>query len=99
MPHAIQIRQTGGPEVLNWTPIAVGEPGSGQVRLGQAAGLNLQYIALREELEASANELFNVVASGKVNINVNQGFALKDASDAHSALEARATSGSTIWTS
>jgi hypothetical protein len=33
MPHAIQIRQTGGPEVLNWTPIGVGEPGSGQVRL------------------------------------------------------------------
>src|SRR5712691_9960236 len=41
MPHAIQIRQTGGPEVLNWTPIEVGEPGSGQVRLRQAAaGLN-----------------------------------------------------------
>ena len=37
MPHAIQIRQTGGPEVLNWTPIEVGEPGSGQVRLRQAA--------------------------------------------------------------
>src|SRR5689334_19952081 len=41
MPHAIQIRQTGGPEVLNRTPIEVGEPGSGQVRLRQAAaGLN-----------------------------------------------------------
>src|SRR5260370_4558266 len=41
MPHAIQIRQTGGTEVLNWTPIEVGEPGSGQVRLRQAAaGLN-----------------------------------------------------------
>jgi NADPH:quinone reductase len=41
MPHAIQIRQTGGPEVLNWTPITVGEPGSSQVRLRQvAAGLN-----------------------------------------------------------
>src|SRR5262252_6945270 len=39
MPHAIQIRQTGGPEVLNWTRIKVGEPGSGQVRLRQAAGL------------------------------------------------------------
>ena len=37
MPHAIQIRQTGGPEVLHWTPIEVGEPGSGQVRLRQAA--------------------------------------------------------------
>jgi NADPH2:quinone reductase len=36
MPHAIQIRQTGGPRVLNWTPIEVGEPGSGQVRLRQA---------------------------------------------------------------
>ena len=41
MPHAIQIRQTGGPEVLSWTLIEVGEPGSGQVRLRQtAAGLN-----------------------------------------------------------
>jgi NADPH2:quinone reductase len=41
MPHAIQIRQTGGPEVLNWTPVEVGDPGSGQVRLRQAAaGLN-----------------------------------------------------------
>ena len=46
MPHAIQIRQTGGPEVLNWTSIEVGEPGSGQVRLRQvAAGPN--YIDVR----------------------------------------------------
>jgi NADPH2:quinone reductase len=41
MPHAMQIRQTGGPEVLNWTEVDVGEPASGQVRLRQAAaGLN-----------------------------------------------------------
>ena len=41
MPYAIRFRQTGGPEVLNWTPIEVGELGSGQVRLRQAAaGLN-----------------------------------------------------------
>ena len=41
MPHAMQIRQTGGPEVLNWTAVDVGEPGSGQVRLRRAAaGLN-----------------------------------------------------------
>jgi NADPH:quinone reductase-like Zn-dependent oxidoreductase len=63
MPRAIQIRQTGAPEVLNWTPIEVGEPGPGQVR-----------------------------------INVKQRFALEDAADAHKALEARATSGSTILT-
>jgi NADPH2:quinone reductase len=36
----IQYRRTGGHEVLYWTPIEVGMPGSGQVRLRQAAGLN-----------------------------------------------------------
>ena len=56
------------------------------------------YIERRDALEASARELFEVVASGKVRINVNQRFALKDAADAHKALEARATSGSTILT-
>src|SRR2546429_7452101 len=41
MPHAIQMHQTGGPGVLNWTAVDVGEPGTGQVRLRQAAaGLN-----------------------------------------------------------
>src|ERR1700720_3589427 len=56
------------------------------------------YIARREALEASASELFEVVASGNVRIHVNQRFALKDAADAHKALEARATYGSTILT-
>jgi NADPH:quinone reductase-like Zn-dependent oxidoreductase len=37
----MQIRQTGGSEVLNWIPIEVGEPESDQVRVRQAvAGLN-----------------------------------------------------------
>jgi 2-iminobutanoate/2-iminopropanoate deaminase len=76
VPHAIQIRRTGGLEVLNWTPIEVGEPGPGQVCLHQvAAGLNyidVYHRTRREALEASANELFEVVASGKVRINVNQ---------------------------
>jgi NADPH2:quinone reductase len=58
----------------------------------------LLWIERREELEASTNELFNVLASGKVRINVNQRLALKDAADAHKALEARATSGSTVVT-
>jgi NADPH:quinone reductase len=41
MPPAMQIRQTGGPEVLNWTAVDVGKPRSGQVRPRQAAaGLN-----------------------------------------------------------
>src|ERR1700685_1640969 len=60
--------------------------------------LLFHYIQQRAALEASAKELFEVVASGKVRINVNQRFALKDAANAHKALEARATSGSTILT-
>ena len=41
MPHAIRIHQTGGPEVLKWEDVEVGEPGPGQVRIRQeAAGLN-----------------------------------------------------------
>jgi NADPH:quinone reductase len=58
----------------------------------------LSWIERREDPESSTNESFNVLASGKVRINVNQHFALKDAADAHKALEARATSGSTVLT-
>jgi NADPH:quinone reductase len=56
------------------------------------------YTASRAELEAAAAELFDVVASGKVKIEVRQRFALKDAAEAHLALEARKTTGSTILT-
>jgi NADPH2:quinone reductase len=56
------------------------------------------YIATREQLEQSASELFEVVASGTVKIEVKQRFALADAAEAHRALEARKTSGSTILT-
>lgn len=41
MTKAIRIHQTGGPEVLQWEDIDVGEPGKNQVRLRQSAcGLN-----------------------------------------------------------
>src|SRR5881398_938044 len=41
MPHAIRVHEVGGPEVLKWEQVEVGEPGPGQVRLRQeAAGLN-----------------------------------------------------------
>jgi len=41
MTKAIRIHATGGPEVLKWDDIEVGEPGPGQVRLQQSAcGLN-----------------------------------------------------------
>ncbi len=56
------------------------------------------YIAKREELENAANELFEVVTSGKVKVEINQRYPLHDAAEAHRALEARKTSGSTVLT-
>jgi NADPH2:quinone reductase len=41
MTRAIRIHKTGGPDVLQWEEVSVGEPGPGQVRLQQSAcGLN-----------------------------------------------------------
>ncbi len=54
------------------------------------------YTAKREDLVATANDLFEVVKSGAVKIRVNQTFPLKDAAEAHRALEARKTTGSTV---
>jgi NADPH:quinone reductase len=56
------------------------------------------YIATRPELEQAAGELFAMLASGKVKVEVNQRFPLKDAAEAHRALESRKTSGSTVLT-
>jgi NADPH2:quinone reductase len=54
------------------------------------------YSAKREDLEAMAADLFDVVGSGKVKIEINQRYALKDAAQAHIDLEGRKTTGSTI---
>jgi len=54
------------------------------------------YIAKRTDLVAMAAELFEVVVSGKVRLEINQRYALKDAAQAHRDLEARKTTGSTI---
>jgi NADPH:quinone reductase len=47
-------------------------------------------------LPAMADDLFAVVASGAVKIQVNQKFALADARAAHEALHSRKTTGATI---
>lgn len=70
--------------------------------LAQKGGLFLtrpilaQYIATRAELDEMAADLFDVVLSGKVRIDVNQRFALRDAAEAHRALEARRTTGASV---
>jgi NADPH2:quinone reductase len=54
------------------------------------------YIAKREDLVATAQDLFDKVGSGAVKIPINQKYALKDAAKSHSDLEGRDTTGSSI---
>ena len=54
------------------------------------------YITARADLLACAKGLFEAVASGAVKIQVNQTFRLAEAVAAHTALEARQTTGSTV---
>ena len=54
------------------------------------------YTATRKDLLMTANDLFDVIAAGKVKIPVNQKYALKDAQQAHIDLEGRNTTGSSV---
>ena len=56
----------------------------------------MRYTAKREDLVAAAKDLFDIVLSGKVKIEVNQRYPLREAAQAHRDLEARKTTGSTI---
>ncbi|KOY61727.1 quinone oxidoreductase [Photorhabdus heterorhabditis] len=56
------------------------------------------YISTREELDEASKELFDLIASGKINVDVpeNQKFPLSEATRAHQILESRATQGSSL---
>ena len=56
----------------------------------------MTYTAQRADLLASAAELFQVVSSGAVKIEVHQTYPLAEAAQAHRDLEARKTTGSTV---
>ncbi len=51
MPKAIRFHKTGGPEVLVWEDVEVGDPGPGQIRIRQhAVGLNFVDVYQRSGL-------------------------------------------------
>jgi NADPH2:quinone reductase len=54
------------------------------------------YTASRAELLTTANDLFQMVLSGKVRIDIHKTYALKDAAAAHRAVESRQTTGSIV---
>jgi NADPH2:quinone reductase len=54
------------------------------------------YVATPQELDESAGLVFGMVASGKIDIEIGQTFALADARKAHEALESRSTVGASL---
>lgn len=54
------------------------------------------YYVTRQELETGMGRLFEMIASGKVEVRVDQTYPLEDAAQAHRDLEARKTTGSTV---
>lgn len=56
----------------------------------------MTYVAERPDLEASAAELFAALKAGTIKVAVNQEWPLREAAEAHRALEARETTGATV---
>jgi NADPH2:quinone reductase len=55
------------------------------------------YTARRQDLVAAAAELFDLVGRGIIRINVHQRYPLREAAQAHRDLEARRTTGSSVF--
>ncbi len=87
----VSFGQSSGP-VAPIVPVLLSQKGS----LYLTRPTLFHYIAKREELEAAAGELFGAVAGGVVRVALNQRFPLREAAQAHTALQSRSTTGSTV---
>jgi NADPH2:quinone reductase len=56
----------------------------------------MHYMAKREDLISSANDLFDVIEKGKLKSNVNHIYPLSEVGEAHRAIENRETTGATV---
>jgi NADPH2:quinone reductase len=71
-------------------------------RLGQMGSIYLthpslpDYTATREELLTTANDLFTMVQSGRIRVDISAAYPLREAARAHADLEARRTTGSIV---
>jgi NADPH:quinone reductase len=71
-------------------------------RLGQLGSIYLthpsvsNFTTTRAELDATANDLFEMVGSGKIKIEISRSYPLREAPRAHADLESRSTTGSIV---
>lgn len=87
----VSFGQSSGP-IENFTLAMLAQKGS----LFATRPTLFSYIATRQELTDCANALFDVVLSNKVRININQTYPLREVGQAHTDLESRKTTGTTL---
>ena len=87
----VSFGNASGP-VASLDPLVLSQKGS----LFFTRPTSMHYTAKREDLLAMAAELFEVVKSGAVKVEINQTYRLFDAAHAHRDLESRKTTGSSI---
>jgi NADPH2:quinone reductase len=92
-PHGVMVSfgNASGP-VEPFAPLELAKRGS----LYVTRPVLFDFISTRDALLAAAAELFDVIESGAVRIEVNQRYPLAEAAEAHRDLEARRTTGSTV---
>ena len=56
----------------------------------------MHYVARREDLEWTANDLFTAIGEGILDANINYEYPLEDAVEAHRAIESGTTLGATV---
>jgi len=78
--------------VMPFEPLLLGRHGS----LFLTRPSLFDYYVSAEEKRAGAARLFAMIESGAVHVRIDQRFPLKDAAEAHRAIESRATTGSTV---
>lgn len=92
-PHGVMVSfgNASGP-VEPFAPLELAKRGS----LYVTRPVLFDFISTRQALLGAAGELFEVIGSGAVKIEVNQRYPLAEAAEAHRDLEARRTTGSTV---
>lgn len=89
--HVVSYGNSAGP-VPPLDIATLGNKGSLTLTRGTLA----TYTETRQGLLECARDLFDIVESGKVKVHINQEFPLREAAEAHRALEGRRTTGSTL---
>lgn len=89
-------------QIVNLGQVAEGLPAVNLADLGPARSLSVSvpgvfaYVRTHPDLQSAADQLFGLIARGELQVRIGGRFALRDAAEAHRALQSRGTTGSLV---